>query len=47
MLGVTNAALAAAANLLLSPQTHAMYSIAGAPFLSLLFFTLHFLCNYI
>ena len=30
MLGVTGTALAAGANLLLSPHTHAMYSIAGA-----------------
>ena len=30
MLGVTSTALTAGANLLLSPQTHAMYSVAGA-----------------
>ena len=29
MLGVTSSSLAAAANLLLSPHTHAMYAIAG------------------
>ena len=50
MLGGTSTAIAAAANLLLSPHTHAMYSIAGAlstpaPGYNMMFLTLHLSLN--